>query len=256
MLVERVAQLHQEHLALEGLGLVGREHLVENRKRHVVLGGEDLVPVAGDGFHALHQRLAAIVGGEADRCSAKRRGENRAGVFAPRKCAAVFALPRCCGCCAAAASCDDAVRCSALGTRCHKLLLAWNLLFQRTGERRRSGREARFANRSAHRLDAVRGSCGGSTRRRRSRSDRPRGCCSGAVGGSVGRRRFARRHSRSAAAALVLSYSSPGQRPCLLGDGRRRLVHRSASRPCRCRRRARRGRRSGFARRSYCRNDG
>ena len=47
MLVERVGELHQQHLALEGLGLIRRQHLVEDAKRHVMLGGEDFVPVAG-----------------------------------------------------------------------------------------------------------------------------------------------------------------------------------------------------------------
>ena len=63
MLVERVGELHQQHLALERLGFVRGQHLVEDRERHVVLGREYLVPVAGGGLHALHQRLAAVVRG-------------------------------------------------------------------------------------------------------------------------------------------------------------------------------------------------
>ena len=94
MLVERVGQLHQQHLALERLGRVGREHLVEDRERHVVLGSEDLVPVAGHRFHALHQRLAAIVGGEAERDSGKRGAEHRPGVCRPTKRRCDCALPR------------------------------------------------------------------------------------------------------------------------------------------------------------------
>ena len=57
MLVEGMGQLHQEHLALERLRLIRRQHLVEDGERHVMLGGEDFVPVAGSRFHALHESL-------------------------------------------------------------------------------------------------------------------------------------------------------------------------------------------------------
>ena len=85
MLVECMGELHQKHLALECLGLVGGQHLVENRQRHVVLGGKDLVPVARRGFHALHQRLAAVVRRETDCRSADRGGDDRGGMVAPRE---------------------------------------------------------------------------------------------------------------------------------------------------------------------------
>ena len=105
MLVERVGQLHQQHLALEGLALVGREHLVEDGQRHVMLGGQDLVPIAGCRFHALHERLAAVIGGKADRSAGERCAEERTGVRRPRRrrcgsalaaAAAVVAALRCC----------------------------------------------------------------------------------------------------------------------------------------------------------------
>ena len=41
-----------------------------------MLGGEDLVPVAGGGFHALHQRLATVVRGKADRDAGERGAES------------------------------------------------------------------------------------------------------------------------------------------------------------------------------------
>jgi len=78
-----VRQLHQQHLALERLALVGREHLVEDRQRHVMLGGEDLVPVSRRGFQALHQRLAAVVGGHSDGDAGERGTEHRSRAFPP-----------------------------------------------------------------------------------------------------------------------------------------------------------------------------
>ena len=78
---------------------VGRQHLVEDRQRHVVLGGQDLVPIADECFHALHQELAPVIGGEADRRAAECRGDDRTGLVAPRKGAALRCCSRCCGCC-------------------------------------------------------------------------------------------------------------------------------------------------------------
>src|SRR5690348_17896431 len=71
--------------------LVRRQHLVEDPERHVMLGREDLVPVAERRLHALHQRLAAVVRGEADRRSAERCGDDRTGAFAPGECTAIAA---------------------------------------------------------------------------------------------------------------------------------------------------------------------
>ena len=53
------------------------------RQRHVMLGGEDLVPVAGGSFHALHHNFAAVVRGKADGCTGQRGADDRAGVVAP-----------------------------------------------------------------------------------------------------------------------------------------------------------------------------
>jgi len=91
MLVERMGQLHQQHLAFEALRVVSRQHLVEDRQRHFVLGHQDLVPIASSRFHALHQEFAAVVRGETDRRTAEGCGDDRPGAIAPGKCAAVRA---------------------------------------------------------------------------------------------------------------------------------------------------------------------
>src|SRR3954465_5697651 len=91
MLVERMRQLHQQHLALERLRFIGREHLVEYCERHVMLRSQDLVPVAGGSFNSLHHRLAAIDRGEADRDAREGGTKQRSGIVAPRNIAAVLA---------------------------------------------------------------------------------------------------------------------------------------------------------------------
>ena len=92
MLVERMGQLHQKHAALPGLRLIGREHLVEDAERQLMLGRQDVVPVAGGSFQALHHELAAVIGGEADGGAGKGRAEQRAGIVAPGEGAALAAL--------------------------------------------------------------------------------------------------------------------------------------------------------------------
>ena len=62
MLVERVAELLDQHGPLEGLRVIGGEQLVEDEERRVMLCGKHFVPVAGCSAHALHHRLATEVG--------------------------------------------------------------------------------------------------------------------------------------------------------------------------------------------------
>src|SRR6185503_13080979 len=132
MLVERVGELHQKHAALPRLARIGREHLVEERESHVVLGRQHFVPIARKPGNRLGYELAAVIGGKTDRRTAKRGGDDRPRTLAPGKCAAVAGAAAS----AATAAFAGAVavrRRSALGTRGHGFPPCWNVAASTVG---------------------------------------------------------------------------------------------------------------------------
>jgi hypothetical protein len=58
-----MAQLHQQHPTLDGLGFVGRQHLVEDRQHRVMLGREPVSPIATAVGQRLGDEFAANAGG-------------------------------------------------------------------------------------------------------------------------------------------------------------------------------------------------
>jgi len=72
MLVERMAELHQQERALGGLAVVGFEQFVEQAEDRLMLRGEAVGPISSRGAKALDGQFAAKIGGEREHRASDR----------------------------------------------------------------------------------------------------------------------------------------------------------------------------------------